>query len=210
MRINRVIAPLIAATVAVLTLRQAAHAELLIQVDKSAQRMTVSVDGKQLYNWRVSTGGEGYDTPSGSFRPFRMEIDHHSDEWDDAPMPYSIFFTKIGHAIHGTNEQRNLGHPVSHGCVRLSVKNAATLWELVKQQKMANTTVVLNSAIPDAGPPAVARSRPMPLTPTGPLDDAASAPLAADNPRYEATAPQYEPRYNDNRPLLPFPFFFGR
>jgi hypothetical protein len=32
-----------------------------------------------------------------------MEIDHYSEEWDDAPMPYSIFFTQIGHAIHGTN-----------------------------------------------------------------------------------------------------------
>jgi lipoprotein-anchoring transpeptidase ErfK/SrfK len=49
----------------------------------------------------------------------------------------------LGHAIHGTNEQRNLGRPVSHGCVRLSVKNAAALWKLVKQQKLANTTVVL-------------------------------------------------------------------
>ena len=122
-------------------------------------------------------------------------------------MPYSIFFTKIGHAIHGTNEQRNLGRPVSHGCVRLSVKNAATLWELVKRQKMANTTVLLSGAIPDAGPPAVARSRPMPLTPPEPLDDAASAPLAADNPRYQT--PQYQRRYDD-QPLLPFPFFFGR
>jgi lipoprotein-anchoring transpeptidase ErfK/SrfK len=182
--VNRLIAVLAAATIVVLG--QAAHADLLIQVDKSTQRMTVTVDGKQLYDWPVSTGGGDYDTPSGNFKPFRMEIDHRSDEWDDAPMPYSIFFTKIGHAIHGTNEQRNLGRPVSHGCVRLSVKNAATRWELVKWQKMANTTVVLSGAIPDGGPPAVARSRPMPLTPPGPLDDAVSAPLAADSPRYEA------------------------
>jgi lipoprotein-anchoring transpeptidase ErfK/SrfK len=54
-----------------------------------------------------------------------MEIDHYSDEWDNAPMPYSIFFTETGDAIHGTFEQRNLGHAISHGCVRLSVKNAA-------------------------------------------------------------------------------------
>jgi hypothetical protein len=121
-------------------------------------------------------------------------------------MPYSMFFTKIGHAIHGTYEQRNLGHAVSHGCVRLSVKNAATLWELVKRQKMANTSVVLSGAIPGAGPPAVARARPMPRTPEEPL---AAAPLGADNPHYETTSPQYQPRY-DERPLLPFPFFFGR
>src|SRR5262245_53444172 len=77
----------------------------------------------------------GYDTPGGTFKPFRMEIDHYSDEYDNAPMPYSIFFTQTGNAIHGTYEQRNLGRAVSHGCVRLSVKNAATLWNLVKQEK---------------------------------------------------------------------------
>ena len=197
MVISRLIAILTAAVFAVLMIGQAARADLLIRVDKSLQRMTVTVDGKRLYDWPVSTGGGGYDTPSGSFKPFRMEIDHRSDEWDDAPMPYSIFFTKIGHAIHGTNEQRNLGRPVSHGCVRLSVKNAATLWELVKRQKMANTTVVLNGTIPNAGPPAVARSRPMPLTTDGPSDD--------------ASLPQDQPRYDDNRPPLPFPFsIFGR
>jgi lipoprotein-anchoring transpeptidase ErfK/SrfK len=192
-RINRLIAVLTAAISVVLVLGQPARADLLIKIDKTAQRMTVTVDGNQLYDWPVSTGGGGYDTPIGSFKPFRMEIDHRSEEWDDAPMPYSIFFTKIGHAIHGTNEQRNLGRPVSHGCVRLSVKNAAALWELVKRQKMANTTVVLSGTIPNAGPPAVARSRPLPLTTDDPSD------------------PQYQPRYDDNRPPLPFPFsIFGR
>jgi hypothetical protein len=193
---NRLIAPLIAATVAVLTLGQAANADLLIEIDKSAQRMTVTVNGNQLYLWPVSTGGRGYDTPSGSFRPFRMEIDHTSDEWDNAPMPYSIFFTKTGDAVHGTYEQRSLGRAVSHGCVRLSVKNAATLWKLVKQEKMANTTVVLSGAIPDgAGPPVAARSGPMPRI--------------ANDPRYGEPPPQDQPRY-DNRPP-PFPFFlFGR
>src|SRR5262249_3934509 len=118
-------------------LSRAANADLLIDVDKSAQRMTVAVDGKQLYEWPVATGAIDYDTPNGEFRPFRMDIDHHSDEWDNAPMPYAIFFTETGNAIHGTYERRSLGHPVSHGCVRLAVKNAATLWALVKREKMA-------------------------------------------------------------------------
>ncbi len=197
MRINRLIAPLTAATIAVLTLAQAAYAELLIEVDKSTQRMTITVNGEQLYDWPVTTGGRGYDTPSGTFKPFRMEIDHYSEEWDNAPMPYSIFFTQTGNAIHGTYEQRNLGRAVSHGCVRLSVKNAATLWGLVKHEKMANTKVVMNGSIPDAGPPTAARSRPMPLTPDAPL--------------YRAPPPpQYQPVYVA-RPPLPSPFFiFGR
>src|SRR5215475_6480210 len=161
MRISHLIAPLTAAAISALPFGQAAYAELLIKVDKAAQRMTVTVNGAQLYDWPVSTGGSGYDTPSGTFKPFRMEIDHTSDEWDDAPMPYSIFFTQIGHAIHGTYAQRNLGHAVSHGCVRVSVKNAATLWKLVRQEKMANTSGVLSGAIRESGP--VARARPMPL-----------------------------------------------
>jgi hypothetical protein len=197
MRINRLIAQLIAAAVALLTLGPAANADLLIKIDKSGQRMTVTLNGSQLYDWPVATGGRGYDTPSGTFKPFRMEIDHTSDEWDDAPMPYSIFFTKTGNAMHGTYEQRSLGHAVSHGCVRLSVKNAATLWKLVKQEKMANTTVVVAGAIRDAGSPALARSEPMPLT--------------ADDPRYGAPPPQVQRRYDHDRPPLPFPFFiFGR
>ena len=206
MRISHLIAPLTAAAMSALPLGQAAYAELLIKVDKSAQHMTVTVNGEQLYNWPVTTGGSGYDTPSGTFKPFRMEIDHYSDEYDNAPMPYSIFFTQTGNAIHGTYEQRNLGRAVSHGCVRLSVKNAATLWNLVKQEKMANTKVVLSGAIPDAGP--VARARPMPLTASNPTG--APMPLAADESRYGAPLPQYQPRYDDNRPPLPFPFFFGR
>jgi hypothetical protein len=205
MRINRLIASLTAAIVAVLALGQTARAELLIKVDKSAQRMTVAVNGERLYDWPVTTGGSGYDTPSGTFKPFRMEIDHYSDEYDNAPMPYSIFFTQTGNAIHGTYEQRNLGRAVSHGCVRLSVKNAATLWNLVKQEKMANTKVLLIGAIPDAGP--VARARPMPLTANNPTG--APMPLAADEPRFGAPMPQ-QPRYDDNRPPFPFTSLFGR
>ena len=68
--------------------------------------MTVTENGQQLYEWPVSTGGEGYDTPDGTFKPFRMEIDHYSDEYDQAPMPYSMFFTQTGIAVHGTYEVR--------------------------------------------------------------------------------------------------------
>jgi hypothetical protein len=206
MRISHLIAPLTAAAISALPLGQAAHADLLINVDKSAQRMTVTVNGGKLYDWPVTTGGRDYDTPSGTFKPFRMEIDHYSDEYDNAPMPYSIFFTQTGNAIHGTYEQRNLGRAVSHGCVRLSVKNAATLWALVKQEKMANTKVVLSGAIPDAGP--VARARPMPLNADN-SNYGAPMPLAVGEPRYGAPLPQYPRRYDD-RPQLPFPFFFGR
>jgi L,D-transpeptidase catalytic domain len=134
-----------------------ARADLLIQIDKNTQQMTVSADGKPLYTWPVSTGRQKYNTPNGEFKPLGMERHHYSREWDYAPMPYSIFFTEDGHAIHGTNEQRALGRAVSHGCVRLSVKHAAMLWDLVKKEGKANTKVVLSGDIPA---PVVAHAKP--------------------------------------------------
>jgi lipoprotein-anchoring transpeptidase ErfK/SrfK len=167
MRIRGLLVPLTTAIAAALVVGQAAKADLLVEIDKSTQRMTVTVDGQQRYKWPVSTGGDGYDTPSGTFKPFRMEIDHHSDEFENAPMPYSIFFTQTGNAVHGTGEFRYLGRAVSHGCVRLSVTNAATLWALVKQEKMAHTSVVVTGEIPGAKPSTVASAGPKPLAADG-------------------------------------------
>ena len=124
----------------------AAQAKVDITIDKDNQRMTVVVDGVARYHWPVSTGIPSRETPNGSFRAFRMEEDHYSKEFDDAPMPHSIFFTKIGHAIHGTDSVSRLGTPASHGCVRLSRENASTLYALVQQQGVLNTNVTLTGS----------------------------------------------------------------
>lgn len=137
-----------------------AQAGVLITIDKSAQRMNVSVDGNQRWYWPVSTGRRGYDTPSGSFRPFRMEASHFSRRWDNAPMPHSIFFTSIGHAIHGTYESAYLGSAVSHGCVRLSTENATQLYDLVKAEGMSNTRVTVSGWVSSGGPEAYNRHQP--------------------------------------------------
>jgi len=121
-------------------------AQVLVSIDESSQEMTVSVDGQQEYVWPVSTGTRRHETPTGTYKPFRMEEEHFSEEWDDAPMPYSIFFTPFGHAIHGTEHVANLGRPASHGCVRLAPEDAATLYTLVEEAGMANTTVVVNAS----------------------------------------------------------------
>src|SRR5690606_29912668 len=60
----------------------AADAKVSITIDKSRQRISVSADGRQLYNRPVSTGRAGRDTPGGEYRAFRMEKDHYSKEWD--------------------------------------------------------------------------------------------------------------------------------
>ena len=58
--------------------------------------------------WTVSTGRDGYTTPSGSFRAIRLEEVYYSKKYDDAPMPNAVFFYG-GYAIHGTFEERRLG-----------------------------------------------------------------------------------------------------
>jgi len=116
-----------------------AAAEVLINVDKSSQRMTVAVDGADRYTWAVSTGG---GPPNGTYRPERLERIWHSRLFGMAPMPHSIFFHGP-YAIHGTTVISRLGHPASHGCVRLHPANAATLFALVQEQGPANTRIVV-------------------------------------------------------------------
>ena len=76
-----------------------------------------------------------------------MEVMHYSQEWDNAGMPHAIFFTTRGHSIHGSDHP-GLGTPVSHGCVRLSLPNATTLYELVTAEGMGNTRVVVKGPDP--------------------------------------------------------------
>jgi lipoprotein-anchoring transpeptidase ErfK/SrfK len=144
---SRIFTALAVVTIAAIQ-SSAAGAGIVINIDKSAQRMTVAVDGAVRHVWAVSTGRPGYATPSGSFRPFRLEKDHYSKEWDDAPMPHSIFFTAKGHAIHGSYETRRLGRAASHGCVRLAPGNAAKLFALVNSHGLGDTKVVLTGGRP--------------------------------------------------------------
>ena len=72
----------------------------------------------------------------------------YSRQWDNAPMPHAVFFTKDGRAIHGTYEVKRLGKPASHGCVRLSRENAATLYALVVITGLKNTQVALAGLTP--------------------------------------------------------------
>ena len=55
-----------------IVLASSAVAEVSIVVDKTTQRMTVSVNGQQRYSWPVSTGTADYSTPVGTFTPSRL------------------------------------------------------------------------------------------------------------------------------------------
>lgn len=108
-----------------------AKAKIMISVDIDRQRMKVTNNNGRTFWWAVSSGRDGFETPTGSFGVQRLDANHFSDEYEQAPMPYAIFFHE-GFAIHGTY-QGGLGRPVSHGCVRLAVPNARLLYSWVEQ-----------------------------------------------------------------------------
>jgi lipoprotein-anchoring transpeptidase ErfK/SrfK len=121
----------------------AAHANILVQINRRTQTMQVSVDGMPRYSWRISSGRAGLGTPAGTFHPRTLARRWFSRKYHNSPMPHSIFFHG-GIAIHGTYETAWLGRAVSHGCVRLLPANATTLFDLVQHEGMNATTIVVH------------------------------------------------------------------
>lgn len=116
--------------------------EVVARVQLSTQTMQVSVGGRPTYEWKVSTAGKGYVTPTGSWKPYRMHEMWYSRKYDNAPMPHSVFFTG-GYAVHATPHVKNLGRPASHGCIRLHPTNAEAFYTLVKTFGQQNTRIVI-------------------------------------------------------------------
>lgn len=168
---------------ALLCLLAPAKAELLVSISKSQQRIAVTVDGAETYRWPVSTGVRGHETPTGSFRPIRLERHWYSRQYSLTPMPWSMFFHR-GYAMHGTMEVTNLGRAASHGCVRLRPDNAAILYSLVRRHGMGNTKVV----VMDGALPAPVDATPMAEVETPPAVDAAEKSFASAQVYREADA----------------------
>ena len=118
------------------------RAAVNVRIDLSTQKMTVSEDGEVLYQWAISSGRSTHRTPTGSYRAQWLDRNHRSSLYNNAPMPYSVFF-RGNYAIHGTNEVRRLGNPASHGCVRLHPANAAKLFALVQRNGLRQTSIVI-------------------------------------------------------------------
>lgn len=123
---------------------QALSAGLEARIQLSSQTMTVSRHGRVIHTWPVSTARKGYVTPRGTWRPTRLHKMWRSRKYDNAPMPYSVFYHG-GYAIHGTSAVKRLGSPASHGCVRLDTANAAAFYALVKQVGPGNTRIVVTN-----------------------------------------------------------------
>ncbi|QFY60405.1 L,D-transpeptidase [Rhizobium grahamii] len=120
----------------------ASAATLVAKISIGDQTMTVSENGFVKYHWKVSTARRGYVTPVGSWSAKWLSRDHRSKKYDDAPMPYAVFFNG-GYAVHATYDLKRLGRPASHGCVRLHPENAAQFFTMTRQAGLANTRVVI-------------------------------------------------------------------
>ena len=122
----------------------ALSANLVAKVSLSSQTMIVTQNGVVKYRWRVSTGRKGYGTPTGSWSAKWVSRNHRSRKYNNAPMPFAVFF-KGGYAVHATYETKRLGRPASHGCVRLHPNNAATFFQMASRNGLSNTRIVISN-----------------------------------------------------------------
>jgi len=135
--------PCLAALAALLLFATAAMADRVVaRVSISEQKMYVYHHGTLVHEWPVSTARAGKITPTGDWRPQWLSKNHRSSRYNNAPMPYAIFYS--GHyAIHGTDQVSRLGRPASAGCVRLDPANASVLFDMVRQEGMEQTRVIV-------------------------------------------------------------------
>jgi hypothetical protein len=98
---------------------------LLVYVDLSRQLATVYRNGVRIAVTTISSGREGYETPTGVFTILQKDADHRSNKYNSAPMPYQQRLTWDGVALHAGGLP---GYPESHGCVHMPMGFAQALF----------------------------------------------------------------------------------
>lgn len=112
--------------------------EVWIDVNLTTQSMVVYQGDAPIIETFVSTGREGFATPPGSYR-INAKIDVQDmegvlgGEYYNVPsVPWVMYFTDVGHAIHGAYWHDNFGSVMSHGCVNLPVDTAEYLYSITE------------------------------------------------------------------------------
>jgi L,D-transpeptidase-like protein len=153
---------------------------VLVYVDLRRQRATVYRNGVRIGVSTISSGKDGYETPTGVFTILEKDKDHRSRTYDDAPMPYQQRLTWKGVALHAGNLP---GFPASHGCVRLPMEFAKRLFTVTP---MGGTVVIAGGnedpvKRPAAGvlAPVMAGVTPVPAMPLSPEGQFTWTPQAA-------------------------------
>ena len=136
------IASLLAALALFAQASVASAATLTANVSLSTQTMTVIHRGKVIGRWPVSTARRGKVTPTGAWTAKWLSRHHRSSRYNNAPMPYSMFYNG-NCAVHGTNQTNRLGSPASAGCVRLAPAHAEKLFSLARSEGLSNTRIIV-------------------------------------------------------------------
>lgn len=100
-----------------------------IDVDLTNQRVYAYQDNELQNSFVVSTGTWQHPTVTGNFRIYVMYkyADMRGPGYYLADVPYVMYFYQ-GYGLHGTYWHNNFGTPMSHGCVNLSISDAAWLY----------------------------------------------------------------------------------
>ena len=82
-----------------------------------AEQRLYAYHGSELVAWsNCSTGKAGNETPVGTFKITQKHVDHYSNKYNNAPMPYFMRLTDDGVGLHAGHLP---GYAASHGCIRL-------------------------------------------------------------------------------------------
>lgn len=112
-----------------------ATGEKWIEVNLSTQYLIAWQGDTSVAETYVSTGRPGFDTPTGTFfintklESETMEGVIGGEYYNVPDVPWVMYFTNVGHALHGTYWHNNFGTPMSHGCVNLPMDFAAWLYQ---------------------------------------------------------------------------------
>jgi lipoprotein-anchoring transpeptidase ErfK/SrfK len=111
---------------------------MMVLVNIKEQMAYVYRNGLRIGRTSVSTGKKGHETPTGVFTILQKNADHHSNLYNNAPMPFMQRLTWDGVALHAGNIP---GYPASHGCVRLPYEFSKLLFDATT---MGVTVVIAN------------------------------------------------------------------
>jgi uncharacterized protein YgiM (DUF1202 family) len=109
---------------------------LWMDVDLGDQYMRVYRGNSVIAQTYVSTGRPGFTTPTGNFyinhklRSQTMSGVLGGEYYYVPNVPWVMYFTNVGHAIHGAYWHNNFGQVMSHGCINLPVGFAEWLYSV--------------------------------------------------------------------------------
>jgi lipoprotein-anchoring transpeptidase ErfK/SrfK len=107
-----------------------------IFISINQQKLHFYSDGVQVADTSIATGVSAHPTPLGVFSIIQKQVFHRSNIYSNAPMPFMQRITWSGVAMH---EGKDIGHPASHGCIRMPHDFAVRLYHLTK----LNTRVII-------------------------------------------------------------------